>query len=63
MKDGIREWKLFLLDVSEEFWLERHIDSKARAFSELLQNWLKNEVLNSLLNGKSTVVLLFGTFC
>jgi hypothetical protein len=37
MKDGIPELKLFLLNFSEEFWLEGSIFSKASTFSALLQ--------------------------
>ena len=37
MKDGIPEWKLFLLNFSEEFWLEIYILLKASTFSALLQ--------------------------
>lgn len=57
MKDGIPEWKLFLLNFSEEFgWKE--VSFPTPVHSRRSFNWLKNEVLNSLLNRKSTVVLI-----
>lgn len=63
-------WKMEFLNGNYSYWTSlksfgwKEVSFPKPVHSRHSFNWLKNEVLNSLLNGKSTVVLIhiFGNF-